>query len=117
MFKVSFKASNYWLAPLNIDFFDMNFNICEENGTFLGTVVTGIQRRDLFTEEHREELQTFLEVEAQKIEARMKFEKEFKIQLEKARQLNISEAIILETMYTKYHIPVAIMNKVLKMAS
>ena len=113
MYKTIFQGLNYLLLPINVDCNDMNFNICTERKEFLGTIFTGIHRKDLFKEEEREKLQDFLELEAHKIEAQIKFEKEFGIPISQAKELNISEKDILKLMDVKYSIPTEIMDQVL----
>ncbi|MFP3391786.1 hypothetical protein [Brevibacillus sp. SIMBA_040] len=111
---VQFKDRNFFLEPTKLDKHDMNFEIYSQFGELIGTTIYGIQKDDLFSsEKEQDDFMNFLDIEAHKIEAGLKFAHEFGIPVEQANTLNLSSVKIIDIMGSKWSIPVEIMDEVL----
>jgi len=91
----------------------MEFKIYTEDGVYIGTNLTGIQNPSMYSKEEKQLIENFLEIELHKIEAKIKFKKEFGICIENAHSLNLPPHEILERMEQKWFVPIDIMDTVL----
>ena len=111
---IQFKDNFFFLEPSKLDRYDMNFEIFSLTGELIGSTIYGIQKVDpFFPEKEQDDLMNFLDTEAHKIEAGLKFDYEFGIQVEQANTLNLSAVEIMDVMESKWSIDVEIMDSVL----
>lgn len=104
----------FFAVPIACDRCDMEFKIYDEDGVYIGTNFTGIQNPSTYSKEEKQEIENFLETELHKMEAKIKFKKEFDVTIENAHLLDLPPHEILERMEQKWFIPIDIMDTLLK---
>lgn len=113
---VMYKDKFFFLQAVNFDKYDMEFEILNLSGERLGSTIYGFNGWEKFFEsvEEKDDFMSWLDVEAHKEEATMKFAFEFNLPIEKANQLDLSTVEIMDIMESKWSIPVEIMDSVLQ---
>ncbi|WP_340392849.1 hypothetical protein [Paenibacillus sp. FSL E2-0190] len=109
---ISYKKEYFFLTPVNFDKFDMEFSIYSLGGERIGSTIFGIQKtaNPFPSEAEADEFMEWLQVEAHKIEAELKFVREFNRTIEQADDLNLSTVEIMDIMESKWSIPVEVMD-------
>ncbi|WP_248928947.1 hypothetical protein [Paenibacillus hamazuiensis] len=112
---IMYKNYFFFLRPVNLDMYDTEFEIYDLGGTNIGSTVWGIKNgTKLFSSEtEKDDFMEWLQIEAHKIEAMLKFALEFNCPVENADQLDLSTDKIVQIMKTKWSIPPEIMDAVL----
>ncbi|WCF11763.1 hypothetical protein NDS46_30940 (plasmid) [Paenibacillus thiaminolyticus] len=107
-----FNKQTFFLVPTSFTKDNMEFNIFNEHGDLIGTTIRGISKGFVTTLE-KEKLESYLLDESLKLEAEIKFLKEFGLQVSEAGLLNISCEEIFDIMEEKWLIPMEVMDEVL----
>ncbi|MDF2879477.1 MAG: hypothetical protein K0R54_34 [Clostridiaceae bacterium] len=102
---INHKNNYYFIKPLGLSAKDMEFNVYNSEGRFIGTNITGIEKTLFDTEDDRLEFEEFIDTECQKSEFKIKFLKEYKDVIENAKLLNLDLGQVVLTMDKKWGFP------------
>lgn len=102
----------FFLVPKNFDKSNMDFSIFDELGAYIGSIEGGIKLSDI-SENEKDYIESNLEDISSKIEASLKFQRQFGIPVERARELNLDAEEIIDIMEENWRMSVAVMDEVL----
>lgn len=109
---IRYQNQTFFLVPTALTKEDTEFNIFNASGEVIGTTVQGISKGS-YSEEEKDKLENFLIDESLKLEAELKFQKEFNLSVSQSSMLDITADRILDIMYKKWSIPMEVMDDVL----
>lgn len=109
---IRYQNQTFFLVPTAITKDDTEFNVFNDCGELVGTNMQGISK-GVYSEEQREKLENFLIDESLKLEAELKFQKQFNIAVSESSTLNLSASEILDIMYSKWSVSMEVMDEVL----
>ena len=100
-------------VPKKFSHGDIEFNIYDIQGNLIGTNFKGIRRDLMLSEQERYELEEFIQYMTLELEVKMKFFKEYGVEISNWKSLNLSKEDILECMDIKWNISEKVLLKLL----
>lgn len=109
---ISLLNKSYFLVPKNFDKKNMDFSIFDEMGAFIGSIEGGIKLSGI-SDEEKDFIESSLLDVSSKMEASLKFQRQFGIPIERVKELNLDAEDIIDIMEDNWCISVSVMDEVL----
>ena len=110
---ILYKGKPLFAVPKEISTGDIEFNIYDAQGNLLGTNFIGISKNTYYTEEERYELEEFIQDVTIDLEIKIKFVKEYGVEINNWKSLGKSKEEIINLMLSKWNIPEKITSRYL----
>lgn len=107
-----YENHTFFLVPTSLSKQDTEFNIFNDAGEMIGTTIQGIAH-GRFSPDIKEKIEDYLIEESLKLEAQLKFQREFNIPIHESSQLELSPTQIMDIMDSKWSIPVDVIDGML----
>lgn len=101
---ILYKNTVLFAVPKKFSHRDIEFNIYDIQGNLIGTNFEGIRRDLMLSEQERYELEEFIQDMTLELEVKMKFFKEYGVEISNWKSLSLSKEDILECMDIKWNI-------------
>lgn len=102
---IFYKGKPLFAVPKKISTGDIEFNIYDAQGNLLGTNFIGISKNTYYTEKERYELEEFIQDLTIDLEIKIKFTKEYGVEINNWESLKKSKEEIINLMLNKWNIP------------
>lgn len=110
---IFYKGSHLFVVPKEISTSDIEFHVYDSQGNILGTNFLGISRNTHYTEQDRLEVEELIQDLTIELEIKMKFAKEYGIEIHNWKKLQKPKKDIIDSMLEKWNIPEKIISKYL----
>lgn len=114
---IIFKENIFFAKPREFTQRNIEFDIYNCKGNYIGSNFSGIFKELNLTKEDKFKLEELIEDYTYELEIKMKFLKEYKAKIDAWTGLDFSKNEILQTMDSKWNIPNMVMDKVLEFYS
>lgn len=105
-----YKRSPIFVTPKEFSKNDVEFNIYDIQGNYLGTNIAGINKCVQYTEDEKLELEEIIQDYTIKLEINMKFMMEFGVEVENWKKLNKTKDSIVDILVDKWNLSEEMVN-------
>lgn len=108
-----FEGNYFFVAPKAFAEHDMEFNVFNWCGDLIGTNFKGVNHPEFTDSDRKFQLETLIDSECQKYEAKLKFQQQYNGTIENINSLNLDVQTVIDVMEEKWGIPSEVMDEVL----